>query len=392
MSKRGNKEGSIFKQTKGGKTSWVCQVHLGYRDNGKPRYKQYQRKTRGEALAKLEEVKRELYAGTFVDNSKIGFNEWIKEYLEIYSQPKIRQKTYDNYESLARVHIYPVFANLRLQEVQTNFIQRFLSEKAKVRSHSTVQKLRIILNEALQQAVKERRIRENPVVNTILPRAEAKEAAYLSEDNIKALLAVARNHRLYYVLVLAISTGLRRGELLGLQWQDIDFVRNTLSVKRSYVTVKAGNIMQEPKTKASRRLVAVPADVMNVLKAAKANSQPENPWVVPVEKPLKNVECLPVAPRSLSRTYALWCQKAGISNVGIHTLRHTYASHALSQNIHMKAVQAQLGHSDIQTTMNIYTHITASIQQEAAEKMNSKLLSWLPLERDLQEPADGALH
>ncbi len=381
MSKRGNKTGSIFKVIRDGKTIWICQVHLGYKDNGKPRYKQYQRKTQKEAEDKLLELQSQLRAGTFVDSSKIGFNDWVKEYLTNYNTD-IRPTTAGHYESLARNHIYPAFANLRLQEVKTNFIQRFISEKAQTLSPSSVQKLRIIVKAALQQAIREKLLNENPAVYTTAPKIEAQEVEPLTEDQLKALLDAARPHRLYYALMLILWTGMRRGELLGLKWEDVNFEYGTVRIVRNYVATRQGDAFQKPKTKSSRRVVNIPDEITKLLQEVKAKSNPENPWVVPVEKQVKNTEYLPVAPRNFSRTYELWCKKAGIQNVKIHTLRHTYASFALAQNVHMKIVQAQLGHRDITTTINTYSHFSSGLQQAAAVKMNEKLLSIISDEKE----------
>ena len=145
----------------------------------------------------------------------------------------------------------------------------------------------------------------------------------------------------------------------------MDFAQNAITITQSYVKTRTGDIMQEPKTKSSIRVVNVPSSIMNVLKEHKKGSQSK--YVFSQKSNDK-----PVAPRNFSHVFERWCAKARLERTRFHDLRHTYASQLLAENVHMKVVQAQLGHSDIKVTMNRYSHLTQGMQQEAASKLDEK--------------------
>ena len=372
--RRGNAEGTIYqketsRKKKDGTTfiykHWEAQLTMGYNENGTQRRKSISGKTRREVSEKLKTALAEQQRDEMIHNNTILFKDYIGRYLNNYKKLKIRQTTFDKYESLARNHIYPSLGLKKLQEIKTADIQNLIKEKAETLAAATVREIHLIISQALKQACKERLIQRNDADNVTLPRIVQKEIVPLTDEEILALLAVAKGHWLYPALLLEIGSGLRRGELLALEWRNVDFAKNTITVTQSYVKTRIGNIMQEPKTKASIRIVNVPPRIIRLLKTYKKGKTS-----IYVFSQKNHVN--PIAPRNFSHIFELWCAKAGLIRTRFHDLRHTYASQLLAENVQMKVVQAQLGHSDIKVTMNRYSHLTKAVQQEAASKLNKK--------------------
>ena len=291
----------------------------------------------------------------------------MQEYIHTYKKLQIRQTTFDKYDSLAKNHIYPSFIGKRLQDLETIDIQKVIREKSNFLAPATVREIHLVIHQALNQATREKLIPQNPADNVSLPRIEIKDIQPLSDDDLLRLINAAKYHRLFYALMLLIGTGIRRGELLGLRWQDVNFHNNTIAITRSYVKTNIGDIMQEPKTRSSIRVINVPEIIMLIL-AEHRSSIPSTKVMVVSQTNSEQ----PLSPRNFSRTFSEWCAAAGLTTRRVHDLRHTYASQLMSLNVPMKLAQAQLGHSDIKTTMH-YSHFMNGIQQEASTKLNTKL-------------------
>ena len=373
--KRGNSEGTVYqrevKRRKKDGTEyvykrWEAQITTGYNEKGKQLRKSISGKTRREVAEKLKVGLTEQQRDELVDKNNIIFKDYLDDYLNKYKKVKIRQTTYEKYETLARNHIYPSLGVKKLQVIKTADIQNLISEKAKTKAAATVREIHLIINQALKQACRERLIARNEAADVTLPTIVQSEIIPLTDQEIKTLLEVAEGHWLYPALLLEIGTGLRRGELLALEWRNVDFAQNTIAITQSYVKTRIGDLMQEPKTKSSVRVVNVPAGIMNFLKEYKKGSRSK--YVFPQKRNDK-----PIAPRNFSHVFEGWCAKAGLEGTRFHDMRHTYASQLLAENVHMKVVQAQMGHSDIKVTMNRYSHLAQGMQQEAADKLEAKL-------------------
>ena len=372
--RRGNAEGTIYqKQTKRKRKDgttftykhWEAQITTGYYPNGKLRRQCISGKTRKEVADQLKVLLVEQQRDELIDKDNILFKDYLERYLNDHKKIKLRPTTFEKYESLATNHIYPALGSKKLQEIRTADIQNLIREKAGTKSAATVREIHMIVSQALKQACKERLIARNEADNVTLPAIVQQEIIPLTDDEIKALLEAAQGHWLYPALLLELGTGLRRGELLALEWRNVDFAQNAVTITQSYVKTRAGDIMQEPKTKSSIRVVNVPPGIMNYLKEYKKDSHSN--YVFSQKSNDK-----PVAPRNFSHVFESWCAKAGLERTRFHDLRHTYASQLLAENVHMKIVQAQLGHSDIKVTMNRYSHLTQGMQQEAASKLDEK--------------------
>ena len=391
--KRGNGEGSIAQRPDG---RWMSQVTVGYDPKtGNPKRRTFYAKTRREVVEKMDEVREELKAGTYVEPTKITLGDWLDRWLETYMKPTLRTTTYESYLTQIEKHIKPTLGAYPLKKLLPSNLQNLYKDKLTGGradgkkgglSTRTVRYIAFILQAALKQAVKEGLLTRNVAEATNLPKHEKKEIAYLTTEEITEFIVIAQESRYYPALLLELGTGLRRGELLGLKWQDIDSKQGTATIRRSLVRTKDGPRFHEPKTEKSIRTVKLPDEVLTELKAHKARQNQEKLILsgetidgvyVPNYKDDDLVFCQAngklLEPRNFTRHFDMLLKKAKIRHVSFHSLRHTHATELLRLGIGLKAIQGRLGHADFTTTANIYAHLADSLQQEAADKINEVL-------------------
>jgi integrase len=244
-------------------------------------------------------------------------------------------------------------------------------------STRAVRYLHFLLSAALKQAVKEGLVSRNVAEATNPPKQGKKEIQYLTTEEIQRFLQVARESRYYVAMLTELGTGLRRGELLGLKWEDVDLKRGVITVRRQLVRAKGGPVFHEPKTDAGVRTVTLPAEVLRELKAHKARQAQEKLLLGNAYEDSGLVFCQAngrrLEPRNFTRHFDNLLKKAGIRHVSFHSLRHTHATELLRLGVNLKTIQERLGHSNFNVTANFYAHIADELQQEAAEKINGVL-------------------
>jgi len=383
MGKRGHGEGTIYKRKDG---KWCGQVTVGYDPaTGKPKRITRYFNTRKEAQDWLAQVQHEKNVGTFVEPDKITFGEWLKRWLEVYVKPNRRRTTYDNYESLIRCHLIPTVGHIPLQKLTTSDLQAVYNLKRKEgRALWTLHLLRQIANKALKQAVKENLVARNVNEGTELPSMARREVGYLEAEQVERFLEAIQGDRYYAAYLLELATGLRRGELLALRWQDVDFTKSTVTVRQSLVRVRTDEgptrtklEFQEPKTERSKGSVPVPQDVMRELKAHRKRQLEERLFFGPRYRDQDLVFCLPdgrpLDPRNFTRRYEWLLARAGLPKRCFHALRHTVATLLLEAGEDLKVVQEILRHTKLQTTADIYASVTEKLKRRASDKIGEIL-------------------
>ncbi|WP_434075967.1 site-specific integrase [Moorella naiadis (nom. illeg.)] len=239
--------------------------------------------------------------------------------------------------------------------------------------------IHVVLHEALSQARESGLILQNPVEAAKPPRHPKKKVQPLNPEQVKRLLETAKGDTLYPAFLLALGTGLRRGEILGLRWQDLDLQKGTLQVRQSLIRTREGFKFEEPKTEKSRRQIPLPPSVVAALKRHKAwvnqnklifgSDYEDHDLVFPVENGR------PRDPKGFADHFNRLLDKAGLPHIRLHDLRHTHATLLLLEGVHPKVVQERLGHSTVSITLDIYSHILPGLQEKAAERIDGLLRS-----------------
>ena len=378
MKRRGNREGSIYKRKDG---RWCGQLKLGIDyTSGKTVRKYVYGATRREVADKLAKLITDTNTGLITLRSeKPTFGQWLWTYLELYKKPKIRRTTYELYAGILRNHVPPYFASFKLDRVRTEDLQKLYLEKEQQGLARTVRILHNLISSALKQAVLLGYIPRSVAEATIPPKEKKKrEIKVLSPEEIDKFLFCAQNYRLYPAFYLLLSTGIRRGELLGLKWQDVDWEKQTISIERTLTYLKGEFILEEPKTKGSCRTIPLFPEAVEVLKRWRKQwleeriklgaDWPNTDLVFPSEAHT------PMNPRNFLRTLKSILREAGLPpDITIHSLRHTYATILLTEGEHPKVVQELLGHASITTTLDIYSRVMPGLKEQAVKKLEKVL-------------------
>ena len=382
MTRRGNGEGSVFQRKSDKK--WVASITL---DDGKR--KVLYGKTKKEVTEKLIKVRREQQQGMLSVTSKTKMSEYIEGWLENYKRG-VRPNTHQRACEIMRLHILPTLGNIQLDKLTPQHLDRLYSKKLKELSPTTVQTIHNTLHKALSDAVKQGILLINVSERVEAPRKNEYEARVFSEEETRTFLMAIRNHSLYVLLLIDVSTGMRRGEIVGLKWNDIDLKRGILQVRRAIVrrpTELGGGYAEAPlKTKRSRRSIMLPAYIVAILEQYRAqqmsimqqNGQPwdEQRWLF----------CKPdgnhLNPQhDVYEEFKVILSKAGLPDIRFHDLRHTAATMHLGLMTNPKIVQEILGHSTISITMDAYSHVLPPMHREAMGNINE----WLIAHTEAQE-------
>ena len=403
---RGHGEGTIYQREDG---RWAAQVSLGTNPKtGKRIRKTFSGKTRQEVATQLTKTLHRVHTGTIANPDKITLGEWLDLWVETYAKPVIRPSTYDSYRQLIDTHIKPGLGHIPLQKLQPYHIQQFynermtakrqpktipkdeneakeLMEKMPTLSPATVKHMHVVLNQALKQAERERRIITNPANAVKPPKITRQEAAYLDAEQINKFLEEISKDRWYTVFLFAFGTGMRLGEVCALRWENVDLEKGIVRVRESVRRVKNDDpagpktllLIQPPKTEKGKRTIPLPEGVLMELK--KHKERQEN-LKLHIGK-MYNEQGLVftwengrmIDPSYLSKYFRQVADKLGFKEVTFHNLRHSYASALLATGEHPKVVQELLGHSQVGVTLDIYSHVSPDLKERAAEKIDGFL-------------------
>lgn len=383
---RGNGEGSIYQRKDG---RWCGSVTIGYKiDTGNQKRKYVYGKSRKEVADKINEILHKVNTETYVEATNLTVGDWLDKWLS-GRKPHLAYNTWDSYEMLIRCHIKPVLGSIQLKKLNTRHIQAMLNDKlvnGRIKgegglSPRTVRYMHTVLHSALDQAVKECLIVKNVAAHVELPKKDKKEMDTYNKDQVKRLLNAAKGKDItfYMAILLELTTGLRKGEILALKWENIDLEKGTLQVKEQLQRVKdEGLIFKEPKTKKSKRSIALSEKVVSSLKYYKSR-QNERRLILGTEyKDFDLVICQdngkPFDPVCFIEHYKSLLKEAGLPDSCFHSLRHTFATLSLEAGVSIKAIQDILGHSSISTTMDVYSHVTQGMKKEAADTISNVVI------------------
>jgi integrase len=375
MAKRGNGEGGITRHKKSGLYMARYTVETL---TGKKRRTVYG-KTREEAHEKLVEALSNRNKGLVFDADTMKVSEYLERWLADSVRDTVRPTTFERYEQMVRIHICSVLGKLKLKDITPAHVRGLYREKLDAGlSPRTVQYVHVTLHKALKQAVMDGLIPRNATEAVKPPQVRREEMRPLAPEQVKVLLQATRDERLEALYVLAVTTGLRQGELLGLKWEDVDLEFGTLQVRRTLATAKGGPQLTAPKTKGSRRTVRLTQSAVKVLRSHLERQLGE----IDRAGSLWRENGLIFASETgdpLDRRYITThrfkplLKRAGLPQIRFHDLRHTCATLLLGRNVNPKIVSEMLGHASIAITLDTYSHVLPNMQSEAAKAMEDAL-------------------
>lgn len=370
--KRKNGEGTVRLRKDG---RWEGRVVIGYDDKGKPKTKSVLAHTKSECVEKLEMLKEE--CGRTAEKLKpdMPFGEWIDFWYKYFSSPKLRPTTQATYENRIYGHIIPSVGKIPLSKLTQNDLQQFYAKlkrtgrKVNVELKGTgvsdrmVRSCHALCRSSLEKAVEEGLITRNPSIGCKLPPKKNGEMKVLTQNEIVRLLNQAYDEGYYEMFLLELTTGMRRGEILGLKWRDLNLETGELNIKRQ-LTTKGISV---PKTKSSIRTVLLPPDMLDLLREMKKTAKYD--WIFP--SPVKEGE--PRNPTAITKRFRIMLERAHCKHVRFHDLRHTFATMALENGMDVKTLSAMIGHVSSETTLNIYSHVTDTMRAQAAVKIDREI-------------------
>jgi integrase len=376
--------GHIIKR---GKNSYTIVLNTG-KDPTTKKYKTQWftiKGTKKEAEKRLSELLLQLDNGTMLRPSKTTLGEYLKNWLSDYAKPNLTPRSYERYESITRVHLIPGLGNIILTQLRPDHLQSIYTAKLNSGlSALTVRYLHTVLHKALQTAVKHGLTGRNIADAVDIPRTLRSDMKTWDEYEVNIFLDAAKGSPYYELFYLALFTGMRRGELLALRWQDIDFLFAQISVNRTLHRLQGGKygdgsyIFTQPKTERSRRTIALSPSVILMVKSYKerrtALFNKLGRSVKDEDLVFCSAEGQPMRPNTITRAWANLATQAGVKVIRLHDARHTHASLLLKQGVHPKIVQERLGHASIQITLDTYSHVAPGLQEAAANQFD-KLIS-----------------
>jgi len=376
--KRGNGEGSITRRKNG---DWCAQYTM-HTAEGRKRKTLYG-KTRQEVAMKLAKALSDREGGLTFDAGGLTLGKYLDSWLEDCLRPlvdagKMVHSTFVRYEGIANNHLKPALGYRKLKTLTRAEVRRLYTEKDKALSPRSVDYIHITLQKALNQAVIDDLISRN-VASGERPRSSRnqEEAKALSPTQVRALLTAAHEQRNEALYIVAVHTGLRQGELLGLRWTDVDLDTGKLSVRRSLKVTNYGLTLGPTKNKASRRSVPLNRSAVAALKTHRLRQNEvrlrlgelweDHDLVFPnrVGKPINSSNFY-------HREFTVLLKKAGLQDQGFtfHSLRHTFATELFRRRMHPKIAQSLLGHSSITQTMDRYSHLLEDVGGDAVEGLD----------------------
>ena len=380
MAKRRPSGDGLVRKRKDGR--WEGRIMVGRDLEGKPIYRSVVDKSQKEMLEKLHGLIEAYREVELTDRKNYTLGEWLDKWLDEIMSMHLRPSTIRNYRTIIQYRIKPYLGNVPIHKITRPDIQKMyvqLKRSGRVEEHaihgdelanSSVRSTHMLLHQAMDYAVKEKLILENPTNGTKIPKVDYAPMKVLDEAQLNAFLEVTRQDPIWHdFFYTELTTGLRRGEMCGLMWQDFNPKNRTLQVKRQIVKLDEGGMMvSEPKTKTGIRLIHLAPSTADLL--AKRKKYSYSQWIFPnpysPESPMK--------PEMPYKRLKSLLREAGVPPIRFHDLRHTFATHAMANGVDPKTLSTILGHTNASFTLDTYTHVTMDMQQKASNVVENFLM------------------
>ena len=307
--------------------------------------------------------------------------QWLDRWLDEYKAYTVRASTLQGYKRLVKNYIIPHLGDKKLGSITTADLQKlynWLRTNGRINEHyakgdalsdSMVRGIHMLLHQALDAAVQQRLIAKNPTNGTVIPKNNYAPKQILTESQLTAFLVVVKQDPVWSdFFYTELTTGLRRGEICGLRWQDFDEKTGRLQIRRSVTTKEGGGVsVGQTKTSTGIRTIQLPPSTVELLKVRKKKSFSD--WIFPNP----TVPEIPMSPATAYRRMKTLLRYAGLPSIRFHDLRHTFATHALTSGVDAKTLSGILGHTNASFTLDTYTHVTTDMQKKASGIVGSFL-------------------
>ena len=370
--RRPSGDGMVRKREDG---RWEGRIVVGHKKNGEPIFRYVLAKTQKELLDKLHRDLEAFQDVELTEDSRMTLGEWLDRWMEDYGTATLRPNTLRSYEQFIRCYIKPYLGNKIVSRVTRMDIQKLyrkLKHGGRVREHpehghelsdTMVLRIHAMLHRCLKDAEAAHVIARNPTDGAAVPKANHRPKQILTKEQMETFLAaVERNEIWRDFFYTELTTGLRRGEICGLMWQDFDEAHGTLTVRRTIHAERGGRLTAgETKTGAGKRIITLPPSTAQLLSERRKQTYSE--WIFP--DPLRPER--PTRPDAAYVRMKELLKKAGLPSIRFHDLRHTFATHALASGVDAKTLSGILGHTQASFTLDTYTHVTGDMQKRASE-------------------------
>ena len=377
---------------KRGESSYRLRVSGGYTGDGKRiTYKKtIQAKNKTEAQKELALFITEIQTGQALSAKKMRLRDYADFWINNYAIPNLSPKTYERYKSMLKARILPYLGNMyldKIQPMQLMYLYQELSECTYTRknethklSSKTILEHHRLLHSMLQQAVYWQMIPYNPASRVRPPKARRPNINFYDDVQTIALIKALEGEELKFrvIILLTIFTGLRRGEVLGLEWQDIDFKNSSVTVRQASQYVSSiGIYTKDPKTETSNRIISIPESITKLLKEYQRKQLKNrlllgDKWIE-TNRLFVQSNGAPMHPDTITKWFRQFLEDKNLPHITFHGLRHTHATLLISQGLDVRTVSNRLGHAQTSTTLNIYAHAFAKMDREASEKLDNLL-------------------
>ncbi len=376
--KRASGESSIYRDEDG---RWHGFVSMGKKENGRRDRRHVSGAKRADVVAKVRAIEAKRDAGVVDAAGRAPtVGEWLDHWLDNIAARKVRARTLESYRSTVRLHLRPGLGHHRLDRLQPEHLERLYAALAdKGLSPASILRAHRVLSRALRVASQRAKVARNVATLVDPPAVKRPQTALpLSAQEARKVMAAAQAHRNAARWTVALAVGLRQSEALGLRWADVDLEKGALSVRRGLHRVGGqGLVYEEPKADRSRRTVALPAQLVEALRAHRAAQLEERIAAGPLwqdhDLVFAQPNGRPIERKSDWRSWKALLREADVRVVRLHDGRHTAATLLLSEGVHPRVVMEVLGHAQMRTTTDTYSHVMPALGRDAADRMGSAL-------------------
>ena len=341
-------------------------------------------------VEKMQELRKKRDDNYYIENKNITLEEWLKEWMKVYKKPYISPRTYQGYVEKSKT-ILEHLGNMQLQKIELYHLQKFISDlQNEGKSPKSLRHYYSILKMCFDDAIMCRHISLNPTRNLKLPSMRRKELNIMTKEEQLVFEGFMKKYRMGTAYIVLVNTGLRAGELSGLTWKDVDFENKALYVRRGmqkittydddFNKVKRERKVTDVKTENSYRVVTMLDKVVRILQEYKKKVQAEQEELAELGEGFKDDDFIfktkynhPITSEYLRKTCQGICKSNNFRKVGIHELRHTFATRSIEAGIDLRVLQEILGHASYSTTADIYVHILGQVKLSQMNRLEDYL-------------------